>query len=66
MNRPLFILIQGQRIRISTIKRYSDSGENQITMWFNTNRYKMDSITFHNLSTVEKELVLHTLDYYLL
>lgn len=63
---PLFVYIQGQRIRISTIAKYVDSNENSITIWFNTNMYKPHTITFSNLSKEDKSHILSILDYWLL
>ena len=63
---PVFIKIQGDRIRISDIHRYSDSGENKISISAETKQGHIHNRVYSEVSQPEKSFILQTLDFYLL
>jgi hypothetical protein len=64
MKEQKFILIGDQRIRISTIKKYSLK-DNKITIWYNTSRYQIQHEVFH-LDIMEAQIIVQKLDIILL
>lgn len=61
-----FILILGTRIRLSTITRYTENGENAITIYFNSSKNRSDFDVFCFENSEERDITLQRLDDLLL
>lgn len=57
-----FIVIAGERIRKSTIKRYKPFGDTKINVYYNTSTYKVELQTFDLGTKRGKDEMLDYLD----
>ena len=61
MNKQ-FIKIQEKRISLSLIKRYQTIRHNQLNIYYDTSRYKIDVEVFKFATSDKRDEIIETLD----